>query len=489
MQCSQPFGPLGSLKGGAYRLTVYGNEGAPGRYRFTLLPIRKQEFAIEIGDTVRTGVPAAGAGDISEPGELDVYTFRGPGKTVSLLSQPVEGSCPEFGAAGWRLTWKPAARSCSINRCSAASRSTSRLPAQRRCLPPDGLRQRGAPGRYRHAAPDPQAGVCDRDRRHGSHGVLAAGAGDISEPGELDVYTFRGPGKTVSLLSQPVEGSCPEFGAVGWRLTQEASGKELFDQSMQCSEPLGEEGLRLEEASTRSRSTGTRGRRARTVSHPWPLGAGDHVLGEAVRERRDCVRRVGADGTRHDRAVRDHEPGIAEHLAVRVHHALPLVPPHWAAAERMHRDHATEVPGQVVLEPAVEDTRDLATRAPHVFERRIRAALVPVDVEQPIPCEPHRAVRDVPAHGEERQRRRGQRPAADEARHVGADVARASQAEPELDQAPEQAKHAHDPGRLVAEVDQPVDGLRIAAVLDVIRAPGASSSSSFERIVLVITGP
>ena len=97
--------PLGfPLKGGAYRLTVYGNEGAPGRYRFTLLPIRKQEFAIEIGDTVRTGVPAAGAGDISEPGELDVYTFRGPGKTVSLLSQPVEGSCPEFGAAGWRLT-------------------------------------------------------------------------------------------------------------------------------------------------------------------------------------------------------------------------------------------------------------------------------------------------------------------------------------------------------------------------------------------------
>ena len=124
MQCSQPFGPLGfPLKGGAYRLTVYGNEGAPGRYRFTLLPIRKQEFAIEIGDTVRMGVPAAGAGDISEPGELDVYTFRGPGKTVSLLSQPVEGSCPESAPPAGGSLRKPAARSCSINRCSAASRS------------------------------------------------------------------------------------------------------------------------------------------------------------------------------------------------------------------------------------------------------------------------------------------------------------------------------------------------------------------------------
>ena len=87
------------------------------------------------GPTVPMAIPIgyAGSGEIGGSGEDDVYTFRGPGKTVSLLSQPVEGSCPEFGAVGWRLTRKPAARSCSINRCSAASRSD--LSARSKAVP------------------------------------------------------------------------------------------------------------------------------------------------------------------------------------------------------------------------------------------------------------------------------------------------------------------------------------------------------------------
>ncbi|MBL8134813.1 MAG: hypothetical protein JNL42_23335, partial [Anaerolineae bacterium] len=64
---------------GTYTLTLRGNAPASfGTYSLQLLPVpTSQNFAINIGDTVSDGVPAAGAGNLEAPGALDIYTFSG----------------------------------------------------------------------------------------------------------------------------------------------------------------------------------------------------------------------------------------------------------------------------------------------------------------------------------------------------------------------------------------------------------------------------
>jgi hypothetical protein len=74
-------------KGGTYSLAV-GHESNPatGTYRLQLydVPLSKQ-FSIKIGDRIRPGMPAAGAGTIETPGTEDVYVFSAtPGQKVSF---------------------------------------------------------------------------------------------------------------------------------------------------------------------------------------------------------------------------------------------------------------------------------------------------------------------------------------------------------------------------------------------------------------------
>ena len=84
--CGEP-GVQTLTKGGTYTLTV-GHENTPttGTYRLQLydVPASKQ-FPIKIGDRIRSGIPAAGAGTIESPGTEDVYVFNAPpGQKVSL---------------------------------------------------------------------------------------------------------------------------------------------------------------------------------------------------------------------------------------------------------------------------------------------------------------------------------------------------------------------------------------------------------------------
>src|SRR5829696_3315899 len=76
----------------------------------------------------------------------------------------------------------------------------------------------------------------------------------------------------------------------------------------------------------------------------------EESFGEAVRQRRDGQAGVRADRSRHDGPIGDVESRIIEYLAVLVHNALSLVPPHRAAAQRVHGDDPTEVPDRIILE-------------------------------------------------------------------------------------------------------------------------------------------
>ena len=84
--CGEP-GVQTLTKGGTYSLAV-GHESNPatGTYRLQLydVPLSKQ-FSIKVGDRIRPGTPAAGAGTIETPGTEDVYVFSAtPGQKVSF---------------------------------------------------------------------------------------------------------------------------------------------------------------------------------------------------------------------------------------------------------------------------------------------------------------------------------------------------------------------------------------------------------------------
>jgi hypothetical protein len=73
------FGPFQVGTTGTYTLLVGGleaNDDSTGTYSFVVREVpAPDEFAIDIGDVVANGVPAAGAGNIEQPGVRDVYMF------------------------------------------------------------------------------------------------------------------------------------------------------------------------------------------------------------------------------------------------------------------------------------------------------------------------------------------------------------------------------------------------------------------------------
>jgi hypothetical protein len=82
--CSEP-GAQTLIKGGVYTLTL-GNRTDPGtgtyRLRLTNVPPANR-FTIRIGDSIKPGVPGAGAGVIESPGAEDIYVFTAtPGQKV-----------------------------------------------------------------------------------------------------------------------------------------------------------------------------------------------------------------------------------------------------------------------------------------------------------------------------------------------------------------------------------------------------------------------
>ena len=82
--CSEP-GAQTLTKGGGYTLII-GNPRDPstGTYRLQLYNVPPaNQFSIKIGEQIRPGVPAAGAGIIEGPGAEDVYSFNAtPGQKV-----------------------------------------------------------------------------------------------------------------------------------------------------------------------------------------------------------------------------------------------------------------------------------------------------------------------------------------------------------------------------------------------------------------------
>jgi len=101
LQCGDP--GLVTLDAGSYTITVgTGNNHGTGSYQIVAWSVAPpQEFEIKIGDSVSFDQPAPGAGNISSPGEFDIYTFTASaGQTIALS---IEKAPNTTNLMNWKL--------------------------------------------------------------------------------------------------------------------------------------------------------------------------------------------------------------------------------------------------------------------------------------------------------------------------------------------------------------------------------------------------
>jgi Protein kinase domain len=207
-------------------------------------------FALELGDVVSPGSPSAGAGEIAEPGELDVFTIEAAGgEQIFLDVQPIDGECPVVDM-GWRLEHVDSATEVfdsTIFNCSEPNDEdgyTLREGTYRLTV----YGANGVTGTYRFLfAPVVVEEFATEIGDVVSPGEPEAGAGEIAAPAELDVFTFEAEdGQRIFFDVQPIDGECPVVD-MGWKLEHVESGTELFDSPIfNCSEPSDKDGFTLD---------------------------------------------------------------------------------------------------------------------------------------------------------------------------------------------------------------------------------------------------
>lgn len=214
---------------GTYTVAVagYGYSENIGPYAFAILPTAQTlTFPIQIGDGVSDGVPAAGAGRLSVPGEVDQYTF------VAQAGQRVF-----FDDCGGRIGyWEvsaPNGDQLFRDDLDTSDPGTRTLPADGTYL----IRVYGYSGSQYVGAYSFKLSAVPNSVTYSiaigntvSDGVPAAGAGRFAAPGEEDLFTFAGTaGQWVYFDDQG--------GGVGYWALLGPDGNPLFRDDLDQSDP------------------------------------------------------------------------------------------------------------------------------------------------------------------------------------------------------------------------------------------------------------
>ncbi len=174
-------------RGGQYTLSVSADDGVTGTYQFQLLDVpAPQEFTINIGDVVSSGVPDAGAGNIEAPGVVDVYRFTATaGQQVYFDLQQSDLSAFdaswELHDEGGDLVFRRALRDEDTTVLQRGGIYVLTVDADNTNI-----------GTYQFQildVPLPQEFTINIGDVV-SNGVPGAGAGNIEAPGVVDVYRF-----------------------------------------------------------------------------------------------------------------------------------------------------------------------------------------------------------------------------------------------------------------------------------------------------------
>jgi hypothetical protein len=205
---------------GTYTFTVRGFQAnTTGVYSFRLLLVPPpQMFAVNIGDTISNGVPSAGAGNLEVPGALDIYTFDGSASGGVIFDALVGNT----GLARVTLTAPDGTELFSgfyLDQQAAFSQTgTYTLQVEGLNITSTGvysfqLLNIVAPQIFTISIGDTV-----------SDGVPAPGAGNLEEPGAIDIYTFDGVAGQV-MIFDALAGNSGQFRVI---LTA-PDGTEMFD--------------------------------------------------------------------------------------------------------------------------------------------------------------------------------------------------------------------------------------------------------------------
>jgi hypothetical protein len=181
-----------------------------------------QFFAIAFGDTVSDGVPAPGAGNLEEPGSVDIYTFDGAAGQEAIFDW-LSGSNVLIG-------WALKAPGGGVLFDTFLQDRQVLLPSTGvYTLTVDG-NQPDNTGTYSFRlldVPAPQQfSISFGDTV--AEGTPAPGAGELEAPGAVDVYTFDGAAGQEAIFDR-LSGSNV---MIGWHL-QAPGGVMLFDTVLQ----------------------------------------------------------------------------------------------------------------------------------------------------------------------------------------------------------------------------------------------------------------
>lgn len=234
-QCGPDAGTF-LLAPGTYHIRVEdpsGNAG-PVSYSFVLVtPDGAQQFEIGLDQVVSNGNPAPGAGNIEEPGAVDIYTFEArPGVEV-FFNEVFTTNC----GIGWTVTDENdvVVFSQPFGQCGPDA-GTFTLAGGTYTIRVEELSGNGV-GTYAFSL------ITSASEQHFeieldsvvSDGVPAAGAGRIEYAGASDVYTFTAPPGTSVFFNEVLTNDC----GLAWKVTDE-KGEVLVDQPMgQCGPDTG----------------------------------------------------------------------------------------------------------------------------------------------------------------------------------------------------------------------------------------------------------
>ncbi|MDZ4755704.1 MAG: hypothetical protein SGJ09_00400 [Phycisphaerae bacterium] len=227
--CVTDPGSLTLATPGTYTITVVGVGGSTGTYSFKLWTLSPpQVFEIALNDVVANGIPGTGAGNLETPGSIDVYALNVVFPTTVYFDE-LRGNCSIFWGA-------------------VDPNSTSLFANNVICVTDPGTFTLLSPGVHLITVKSPSGGIGTYafrviesmppqlfDIALGdivANGIPAAGAGNIEQPGSLDVYRFDAEAGDVVCFDE-IAGAC----SLAWQLTDPLNAAVFSDSAMCVNTP------------------------------------------------------------------------------------------------------------------------------------------------------------------------------------------------------------------------------------------------------------
>ncbi|MEO8609209.1 MAG: choice-of-anchor Q domain-containing protein [Chloroflexota bacterium] len=203
---------------GTYKIRVYGYNNSSGTYSFKLWGVTDNNFAINVGDTISSGVPGTGAGNIEQIGTEDNYTFSVAAGQIVYF----EALSSSNSDVAWRLRDPSSTQIFDLYLTQDGGRRVLSTPGT---YTVNAYGYQGSTGTYSFRL----FNVVDHNFAINlgdtiSNGVPGAGAGNIETLGAEDNYTFSvSAGQTILF-----EGLNASDSSLAWRL-RDPSSNQIFD--------------------------------------------------------------------------------------------------------------------------------------------------------------------------------------------------------------------------------------------------------------------